>query len=85
MALSKNVLFSGITLGYHKITEIKEDYKLGKALIVMSSYVDKAARDANIHNHFQVEHFDVTTLELVRTTAYGLIKERLEWSDATDI
>ena len=85
MALQKDILFQGINLTYHKIINLQEDYRQGKSVAVVASYLNKAARDADMNDIFKNEQFEFIASDLIRAEVYNLLSQQAVFTGALDV
>ena len=85
MALQKDILFQGINLTYHKLIHIQEDYRQGKSIAVVASYLSKAARDADANDIFKTEQFEFIASDLIRAEVYNLLSQQVVFAGALDV
>ena len=84
MALNKNINYNGITLDYHKITDVIQDFKNGKCVVVVASYIDQNARIADINSMFKTAQYAIDIPDLTRAQMYEQLKLTEDFADAFD-
>jgi ABC-type phosphate transport system ATPase subunit len=85
MALQKDIAFQGINLSYHKITDVIEDYRKGRTVIIMACYLNKEARIADVNSMFKSCQFEFNLYDLTRAEMYEAIKLEQDFIGALDV
>lgn len=81
----------GVDATYHRIAAAQINWHDQACTLVLFSYVSKAAREAGLQPlgtlnlTFSGAEFDFEHDEITRAALYDKLKERAEWTAATDI